>query len=426
MTDDELYKKLKKQYDRNFKTTLKIVLAKIADDDVKEAVQYLLEQEREYWLTRLSLVDEYHFYKAVEAAQIVSAPYTAAAHEYTQEIKRIYGTYKGAFGLSKSQADKLLRTVNYDRSIMDNLRKIADSLPPGDQKNLMYATISAPAYRFRMQRADVMCQQAAQTCRDIARGEIVTDRAVLQTATEQAYNITLEEIIGKSPADTVVEAIKEQITTEPPITSRMPGVQDIIATDDRGVMASFTELNTDAVREIVNHNWYGENFSDRVWENTDEVAKEIKGVLIEGEMTGASVDQMAAKIQERFDVAAYKARRLVRTEYNYCTNQATLRGYQNAEIDKYRYLAIIDDRTSEICTDLDGEIFLVSDATVGVNYPPMHPNCRSTTVPVLQTAEEIEAEIEAIVDSWNIPEGMSFDDFVDKSFEEILKRRGLT
>ena len=424
MTDKELYEKLEKQYNRTFRDVLKIVLRKVVFDR-KEAVQYLLEAERDYWLARLSAVDEYYFYKAEEAAKIVSAPYAAAAAEYKQDIKRIYGNYSGTFGLSKSQADKYLKNVNYDRSIMDNLRKVANELPPGEQKNLMLAEISAPAYRFRMQRADLMCQQAAQTCKEIARGEIITDSTVLQTATEQAYNITLDEIIGKNAADNVVQAIKEQVTTEPPLKSNIKGIQDIFAVDDRGVLPTFEGLNKDTIQEIVNHNWFGENFSDRVWENTGDVANEIKKVLLEGELTGADIGKMSNQIAERFDVAAYKARRLVRTEYNYCTNQATLRGYRDTGVDKYRYLAIIDDRTSEICTALDGEIFKVDDATVGVNYPPMHPNCRSTTVPVTETLEEINAEIDAIVDSWNIPEGMSFDDFIDKSFEEILKRRGL-
>lgn len=29
---------------------------------------------------------------------------------------------------------------------------------------------------------------------------------------------------------------------------------------------------------------------------------------------------------------------------------------------------------------MDGKVFDIGDAQTGVNYPPMHPNCRSTTV----------------------------------------------
>lgn len=38
-------------------------------------------------------------------------------------------------------------------------------------------------------------------------------------------------------------------------------------------------------------------------------------------------------------------------------------------------------KTSDICRDLDHEVFNVSQAQAGVNYPPMHPRCRSATAP---------------------------------------------
>ena len=41
-------------------------------------------------------------------------------------------------------------------------------------------------------------------------------------------------------------------------------------------------------------------------------------------MTGASEAKIAAKIEERFQVGMYKARRVVRTESNYCINQADI------------------------------------------------------------------------------------------------------
>ncbi len=106
--------------------------------------------------------------------------------------------------------------------------------------------------------------------------------------------------------------------------------------------------------------------------------------------------------------------RFVRTESNYCTNQAELRGYDAAGIEKYEYAALEDNRTSDICKALDGKVFKVADAVVGVNYPPMHPFCRSSTVAVIQTAEDIQREIDERIDSWNIPEGMSLDEFVER------------
>lgn len=44
-------------------------------------------------------------------------------------------------------------------------------------------------------------------------------------------------------------------------------------------------------------------------------------------------------------------------------------------------------RTCEECGALDGKIFPVTEAKVGVNYPPLHPNDRCTTVTAMSNEE---------------------------------------
>ena len=46
----------------------------------------------------------------------------------------------------------------------------------------------------------------------------------------------------------------------------------------------------------------------------------------------------------------------------------------------YKYVAKIDKKTSKICHSLNGKVFKVKDMIPGINAPPMHPWCRSTTV----------------------------------------------
>ena len=48
-------------------------------------------------------------------------------------------------------------------------------------------------------------------------------------------------------------------------------------------------------------------------------------------------------------------------------------------IDKYEWVSTLDSVTSKICRTLDGEQFEFGKGPV----PPIHPNCRSTTIPVL-------------------------------------------
>ena len=60
-----------------------------------------------------------------------------------------------------------------------------------------------------------------------------------------------------------------------------------------------------------------------------------------------------------------------------------MESYKECGIDKYQYLATLDLRTSEICRELDGKVFLVKDQQPGKNCPPMHPWCRSTTIAII-------------------------------------------
>lgn len=84
------------------------------------------------------------------------------------------------------------------------------------------------------------------------------------------------------------------------------------------------------------------------------------------------------------NVSYRNAIRLARTETNFTANQAMIKTYKRAKVEKYQILATLDSRTSEICQDMDGYIGELKNARVGENYPPFHPNCRTTTVPYLK------------------------------------------
>ncbi len=57
-----------------------------------------------------------------------------------------------------------------------------------------------------------------------------------------------------------------------------------------------------------------------------------------------------------------------------------LEAYKEAGIEHYQFVASFDERTCDFCGGLDGKIIPVSEARAGDNYPPMHANCRCTTV----------------------------------------------
>ena len=148
-------------------------------------------------------------------------------------------------------------------------------------------------------------------------------------------------------------------------------------------------INSEIVDKIINYPYAGKQFSDRIWANKDALLGWIEQDLATGLIRGLSIQKMAKALMDRLETAYYQSERLVRTETNYILNQAHLQGYKDAGLGRYRIDAHLDSRTSKICRQLDGKVFNIEDAVVGVNMPCFHPNCRTRIVPVV---EDIKAK----------------------------------
>lgn len=138
------------------------------------------------------------------------------------------------------------------------------------------------------------------------------------------------------------------------------------------------------VEKLANTAWAGsKNWSARIWSDRTKLGYALEDTLKTGLVEGKSLQKIAREIRTKFKTSNYNAMRLVRTETTHVHEQSALQFYKDTGVKKYEFMAYIDERTSETCTALNGKRFNVEDAEVGVNYPPMHPNCRSTTAPVV-------------------------------------------
>ena len=162
--------------------------------------------------------------------------------------------------------------------------------------------------------------------------------------------------------------------------------------------AAFDLIPESRVKAILSTNWSGQMFSQRVWDNTNALADGLKHDMLVGIMAGKSEQHMADDIMNRCGVGAFEARRLVRTETTCVANMAELYGYKELDIDEYEFSACLDSRTSDLCRKLDGKVFKCNSAQAGVNLPPMHPFCRSTTLPVLPSEEDLDKELAELCD----------------------------
>lgn len=157
-----------------------------------------------------------------------------------------------------------------------------------------------------------------------------------------------------------------------------------------GATPAFSTLNTKTIEKILETKFEGKNYSERIWANSDKLADSLKDILAKAIATGQEPEKTIRELMERFNVSHSNANRLVRTETNYFENRAELESYKEMGFEKFKFLATLDERTSEICRSMDGKEFYVKNAIQGDNVPPLHPYCRSTITPVVADFEPKE------------------------------------
>ena len=139
-----------------------------------------------------------------------------------------------------------------------------------------------------------------------------------------------------------------------------------------GVGVSFSYIDNDMIKEILAFPWSGRYYSSRLWSNRTKLKNAMVEELTQMLIQGKGVKETSKALSKRLDTDLKNCIRLIHTEHSYFMEQASQKAYGECDVTKYQILATLDKRTSKICQDLDGEVFNVKDAVVGVNMPPFH------------------------------------------------------
>ena len=150
-----------------------------------------------------------------------------------------------------------------------------------------------------------------------------------------------------------------------------------------GLGATFSKLDKRQIEAVLSKPWAadGSNFSARIWKDRDKLVHELQTVLTQGMIRGDTPDKMINALSDRMGVSRSAAARIIQTESAYFAGQSRMDAYKELGVEQYKFTATLDKRTSSICRHMDGEVFELSEAEVGVTYPPLHAYCRSTTIP---------------------------------------------
>lgn len=158
------------------------------------------------------------------------------------------------------------------------------------------------------------------------------------------------------------------------------------AAETMGFGKNFYSNNPDITKLFVNIPWSnGENFSQKIWNNTTKLANYLNSDIAQAIARGDSYDRLTRQLRQRFGkVSRNDAYRLIYTEGTYVMNEARAATFE-ADTEEYIFRVQYDKpRRSgwrDICDDLDGKVFKYSERKPGINFPPMHPWCHCTATP---------------------------------------------
>lgn len=338
-------------------------------------------RDESYWEKRARQREDQQFQKAGGIEKELKAAYERALIEIQEKIHVLYSRFAADNKLTYAEAVKLIKSNEYKKWRMDideYLKKIKET-----KDDRLLLELNTLAMRSRITRLDKLYGESLIECDKLAG--VYNDKLNLfyTSVFEDGYYRNLYDIQRAA-----------------------------------GFGLPVSRLDPERVKAVLGYPWSGANYSDRIWDNTDKLAKTVRQTIVQGMIQGVNAAAMSRAVADVMSASYQQAMALIRTELCYVNNQAALESINDAGAKRYRFIATLDSRTSPKCRALDGKTFAVKDAAVGTNLPPMHVRCRSTTA--IDYGEQIGKRLARDAEGKNIrvPANMTYEDwrtvYIDK------------
>lgn len=331
----------------------------------------------EYWQKRFEQLAQRQFDKADEYAKELRKEYDRAIRSIQRDIEVFYQRYadnNGIVDLAEAKRQLNAKELQEFRWTLEEFTaKAKDNVDGRWTKQLDNAY-----FRIRVSRFEALQMLINQQV------EMLAGRKQQGTG----------ELLGSVYTDTYYRTLFEiQLGT--------------------GIGISFAHVGQQGLETVLKAKLDGQNWSERIWNDKAMLKQELYTKLSQAFIRGDSIDRTTQELAKRMDVSYSRAYRLVQTETAFFVEQATMNSYsESSVVDRYEYLAVLDNRTSDICRAMDGKIFKITEKEVGVNCPPLHCHCRSTTVPYFDDEEDVGERLARdpkTRETYTVPSDMTYD-----------------
>lgn len=285
--------------------------------------------------------------KATNSMAKINKSYDESIKRLKEEINHIVGNVEG---LSPTEVNThMLKKIDYDRyqELLEQYHKTTNPRIRSKFRNMLKE--NAASYRIERKEALIRAIEAEKLRQ--------TDKQLTE---------------GKNHLEDVYKTVNRELGTP--------------------------DIDRKRLKEVLNHEWAGSNFSKRVWHNQEVLAKNIETNLMESFISGKSNREIARELESQTDLGRFAANRLIRTETSYMVNSADLDSSKKRGIKAKKFEATLDSRTSKVCKKHNQKIIPIDKIKIGENAPPLHPFCRSFLADVLEGWDyESEEELEKMI-----------------------------
>lgn len=184
-----------------------------------------------------------------------------------------------------------------------------------------------------------------------------------------------------------------------------------------GVGWNIASIDEKKLSKLISKPWAadGKNFSDRIWQAKNQMVYDLHSELTRACILGKGPDEaiknLSKYVDKRFKNAKVQAGRLVMTEQAFFSAAAQKDAFNELGVEEYEIVATLDSHTSEICQQLNGKHFPMSQYEPGVTAQPFHVSCRSTTCPYFDdefTVGEMRAARGEDGKTYQVPADMTY------------------
>lgn len=176
---------------------------------------------------------------------------------------------------------------------------------------------------------------------------------------------------------------KKEITTEKKLITKVLkesakdryGINNYILS--LGVDFKLKKIADKELDKIIKATIKGKNYSSRIWDNKNQIAKVLKSDIkkfLNGEIDVNSIEK---KIKDRFNSNAYNSKRLVETEVARVMEESNNKWQEDRNIEYVMYCATLDNKTCDKCKQYDSKVYKKGEEPVKL---PQHPLDRCTYV----------------------------------------------